>query len=78
LGADIRETADGLLIRGQPGLRGGTVDACGDHRIAMTAAVAALVCRSPVIIRDAEAVNKSYPGFYKDFTALGGTIEEVS
>lgn len=78
LGADIAETADGLVIRGRPQLDGGTVDACGDHRIAMTAAVAALACRSAVTIRNAEAVNKSYPGFFKDFAALGGAAEEVN
>ena len=78
LGADINETADGLLIRGKTSLHGGTVDACGDHRIAMTAAIASVACCRPVTVRNAEAVNKSYPDFFKDLTALGGTIEEVS
>jgi 3-phosphoshikimate 1-carboxyvinyltransferase len=77
LGADIAERPDGLVLRGKPRLTGGTVDAHGDHRIAMTAAVAALSCDGPVTIRNAEAVGKSYPGFFRDFAALGGSIEEV-
>ncbi|HHT16586.1 MAG TPA: 3-phosphoshikimate 1-carboxyvinyltransferase [Papillibacter sp.] len=77
LGADIRETRDGLVINGRPLLKGGTVSSFGDHRIAMAAAVASLICHGPVTIEGAEAVNKSYPGFFQDFAALGGTFEEV-
>jgi 3-phosphoshikimate 1-carboxyvinyltransferase len=40
----------------------------------MAAAIAATVCEKPVIIRGAEAVNKSYPGFFSDLQKLGGTI----
>lgn len=75
LGADITETDDGLIINGKKTLTGGTVHAHGDHRIAMAAAVAASVCVGPVTIENAEAVNKSYPGFFKDYAALGGTFE---
>jgi 3-phosphoshikimate 1-carboxyvinyltransferase len=77
LGADIRETRDGLVINGRPQLKGGTVSSFGDHRIAMAAAVASLICHGPVTIEGAEAVNKSYPEFFQDFAALGGTFEEV-
>ena len=56
-------------------LRGGEVDACGDHRIAMMAAVASCACAGEVVVRGAEAVNKSYPGFWRDFAALGGCVE---
>lgn len=76
LGADIKETEDGLIIRGKQQLSGGTVSSHGDHRIAMTAAIAAAACTSPVTILDAEAVNKSYPGFFADFCALGGAVRE--
>lgn len=72
LGADIEETADGLFINGKKRLRGGKVNSCGDHRIAMMAAIASTVCDGSVIIEDAEAVNKSYPTFFDDFAALGG------
>jgi len=75
LGADVRETADGLRIRGTPALAGGvTVSGCGDHRIVMTAAVAAIRCRRPATVTGAEAVDKSYPGFFRDYAALGGAV----
>ena len=66
LGADIKETDDGLFITGGKVLTGGTVSSRGDHRIAMSAAVAAVLCTNPVIISGAEAVNKSYPGFFDE------------
>ena len=72
LGGDVSETPDGLVIVGGTPLRGGEVDACGDHRIAMMAAIASAACTGEVIIRGAQAVNKSYPGFWNDFNALGG------
>ena len=77
LGAEIEELPDGLLIHGKPQLRGGAVDSWGDHRIAMAAAVAACVCREPVIIKDAQAVEKSYPGFWDDYKKLGGVLDVV-
>lgn len=67
LGGDITETPDGLIIRGVPSLRGGIVDAAGDHRIAMSGAVAATVCREAVTVVGAESVAKSYPAFWNDF-----------
>lgn len=72
LGGDARETPDGLIIRGCS-LRGGTVDGKNDHRIVMSAAVAATVCREHVTILGAGAVSKSYPRFWADFQALGGS-----
>ena len=65
LGADIKETEDGLLIRGKKELDGGTVDSFNDHRIAMSAAVAAGICSSPVIVTGAECTDKSFPGFWE-------------
>lgn len=55
-------------------LTGGTVDAKNDHRIAMAAAIASTVCTQPVTILGAECVSKSFPGFWKEFTRLGGKI----
>jgi 3-phosphoshikimate 1-carboxyvinyltransferase len=75
LGADISETADGLVINGGRPLSGGAVSSWGDHRIAMAAAVAALICDGPVVIQGAEAVSKSYPGFFDDLRSLGGSVE---
>ena len=71
LGADIREEPEGLLIRGVPSLRGGTVDSWGDHRIAMMAAIASAACQEPVTVENAQAVSKSYPGFWEDLQSLG-------
>ncbi|WP_028828578.1 3-phosphoshikimate 1-carboxyvinyltransferase [Proteocatella sphenisci] len=76
LGADIEELKEGLVINGVERLWGGEVDSWNDHRIAMALAVASTRCESPVIIRNSEAVNKSYPGFWKDFESLGGNIHE--
>ena len=77
LGAHVEETADGLIVDGARGLHGGEVDACGDHRIAMMAAIASCGCSTEVIVHGAQAVNKSYPGFWVDFNALGGCAELV-
>ena len=75
LGAQVEEREDGLVIQGRYPLRGGTVDAAGDHRIAMAAAVAAGACEAPVTITGAQAVDKSYPAFWRDLAALGKGVE---
>ncbi len=75
LGADITETDDGMIIKGKKFLSGGETDSFNDHRIAMAAAVAACRCKGNVIIRNAEAVNKSYPRFFNDFNKLGGKAD---
>jgi 3-phosphoshikimate 1-carboxyvinyltransferase len=76
LGADVTEAQNGLIIKGGKKLVGGTVSSFGDHRIAMSAAIAALVCDCPVTITEAEAVNKSYPAFFDDLAALGVIINK--
>lgn len=78
LGADIRETEDGLIVRGRTPLHGGEVDSFNDHRIAMSMAVAATIADGPVVIRGAEAVAKSYPAFYEDYEMLGGKVIKES
>lgn len=72
LGGEIAETDDGLIIKGKKILDGGETLSFNDHRIAMAAAVAACSCKGDVIIRQAEAVNKSYPAFFDDYNKLGG------
>ena len=69
LGADIEELPEGLTVR-SGALRGGTVSAQHDHRIAMAAAVAACSCTEPVTVEGWECTNKSYPRFREDFNAL--------
>ena len=72
LGADVRELPDGLVIYGNGGLKGGAlVDPFRDHRIAMSAAIAACICSEPVMIKDADCVGKSYPDFWEDLKSLG-------
>lgn len=64
-----------IFVVGSGKLAGGTVESLGDHRIAMAAAVLSCCCEGPVIIKDAECVSKSYPAFFDDFRALGGTFD---
>jgi 3-phosphoshikimate 1-carboxyvinyltransferase len=66
LGADVTETPDGLIVRGGKPLHGGVVNAYGDHRIAMSAAVASLLTDEAVTIPHAECVGKSYPAFFDE------------
>ena len=73
LGGAAEEKEDGLIIRGGK-ILGGVVDGMNDHRVVMSAAIAATVCQAPVTILGAEAADKSYPGFFEDFVRLGGKI----
>ncbi len=75
LGGSVREYPDRLVITGIGVLDGGTVDSFGDHRMAMTAACASLICKNPVTVRNAQAVSKSYPAFWEDFKSLGADIK---
>lgn len=52
--------------------KGGTVDCFGDHRIAMAALTAAVICDRPVTVNGTEALNKSYPDFMSKYASLGG------
>ena len=78
LGAEITEHPDGLTLVGKDILSGGvTVGSWNDHRIAMMAAIAATRCENPVTILGGECVEKSYPGFWRDFEALGARLELI-
>jgi 3-phosphoshikimate 1-carboxyvinyltransferase len=70
LGADIEATEDGFAVRGSGGLRGGRIDARGDHRMAMMGAVAGLASREGVEVLGMEAAAVSYPGFVEDLQRL--------
>jgi 3-phosphoshikimate 1-carboxyvinyltransferase len=71
LGAEIEATVDGFAVAGRGALRGGTLDAAGDHRLAMMGAVAGLASREGVEVAGFEAAGVSYPGFAGDLAALG-------
>jgi 3-phosphoshikimate 1-carboxyvinyltransferase len=70
LGAEIEATDDGFAVTGTGGLRGGVLDAHGDHRLAMLGAVAGLASREGVEVRGIEAAAVSYPGFVEDLDRL--------
>lgn len=74
LGANVKELPEGLIIEGVSALHGGRVDCCGDHRIAMSAAVAACISQTPVTINDCECTGKSYPDFWQHYTSLKGDV----
>jgi 3-phosphoshikimate 1-carboxyvinyltransferase len=73
LGADIEDTGDGFAVRGDgTPLRGGALDARGDHRMAMLGAVAGLASQGGVEVDGMEAAGVSYPGFEADLRVLLG------
>ncbi|MBQ9103748.1 MAG: 3-phosphoshikimate 1-carboxyvinyltransferase [Clostridia bacterium] len=77
LGATAIEKPNGIEIIGKEKLTGGKVFAYNDHRIVMSSAILSSVCINPVVIYGAEAVNKSYPDFFKELTKLGFTVKEI-
>ena len=70
LGATIKGTEDGFVVRGTGGLRGGVLHAHGDHRLAMLGAIAGLASREGVEVIGMEAAAVSYPGFAGDLARL--------
>ncbi|MCC8067156.1 MAG: 3-phosphoshikimate 1-carboxyvinyltransferase [Clostridiales bacterium] len=70
IGCPVEATPDGMIIEGGRPLHGATIDTQKDHRVAMSFAVAALACTGEMEIRDAECVNISYPGFYRDLAGV--------
>ena len=75
LGGKAFIDGDTLIVEGT-GYQGGIVDALNDHRIAMSAAIAATICTKPVTILNAHEVKKSYPAFWEDYHKLGGNYEQ--
>jgi 3-phosphoshikimate 1-carboxyvinyltransferase len=77
LGGKAVETEDGITVFGSGSLEGGTANGANDHRIVMAAATAATACNKNVIIKGAQAINKSYPTFFSDFSKLGGITNVI-
>ena len=73
LGGRAQATADGLRIWGVPQLQGGVAQGKNDHRVVMALAAAGLRCAGTLAVTDAQSIRKSYPGFFRDFTTLGGS-----
>ncbi len=82
LGANARPTADGMVIEGRGGeaacLSGGRIDSRGDHRIAMSFAVASLRAACPIEIDDVANVNTSFPGFARLASGVGLSVRDPS
>ena len=74
MGIAIDLAGDNMLVRGGA-VKGARVHARHDHRIAMACAVAALRADRELIIEDAQAIDKSYPDFYRDLQQMGGEIK---
>ncbi|HNT65196.1 MAG TPA: 3-phosphoshikimate 1-carboxyvinyltransferase [bacterium] len=65
MGADIRENKDGCVIKGPTPLHGCTIDSLGDHRIAMSFAIAGLIADEKTVIKNSECIDVSFPGFFE-------------
>ncbi len=74
LGIEITLQDDLMIIKGGTGIKSATVHSHHDHRIAMACAVAGLCADGVVVIQEADAINKSYPGFYEHLKQLGASI----
>jgi 3-phosphoshikimate 1-carboxyvinyltransferase len=75
IGVSIEESADGFSIRGGSPIRGGTADSHGDHRLAMSLAVAGMVSKNGVEVERPECIGESFPGFAPLFNGLGAQLE---
>ncbi len=70
LGVQVTEHEDGCTIHGKAFIRGGKAKSYGDHRTAMSMAIAGLLSQEGVEIEDIDCVSTSYPGFFEDLAAL--------
>ncbi|SUP44061.1 3-phosphoshikimate 1-carboxyvinyltransferase [Veillonella criceti] len=77
LGGQARVEGDNLYITGTGQLLGGAVHSHKDHRLVMAATLMALISEEPVIITDSDAINKSYPLFFKHWNQLGGQAQHT-
>ena len=77
LGGRVEEGPDFLTITGVPRLTGGRAEGYNDHRIVMALSMAALGCEAPVTVTDAQSVAKSWPAFFEDYRAIGGTAHVI-
>ena len=73
LGIRIDESPDGAVVQGGR-FTGGTVDSFGDHRVAMSLAIAGTIAEAAVIVRDVDAVETSFPGFAECLDGIGASI----
>jgi 3-phosphoshikimate 1-carboxyvinyltransferase len=80
MGVEHRMLPDGMRIHGRsegPVFRGGGIDSCGDHRIAMSFSIASLRAAAPIVIRDVANVATSFPGFVPLARSIGLDLVEL-
>ncbi len=70
MGADIEEREDGLVVKGPAKLKGAVTESYSDHRMAMSLAIAALLAEGKTVIKNAECIDISFPGFEKTLNKL--------
>ena len=70
LGASVEERPDGMVIHGGRDLTGAECQSYGDHRIAMTMAIAGMLAKGQTVVKEAEAAGVSYPGFWDTLSEL--------
>ncbi len=75
LGVKANGLADGLDVSGPASFQAGEFESGGDHRVAMSMAIAATLCPRPSLIKDVECVQTSYPNFFKQLAGLGARVE---
>jgi len=73
LGIEVEESENGAIVQGGS-FAGGDVESCGDHRIAMSFAVAGTIANDVVTVQDVAAVDTSFPGFCNRLTSIGADI----
>jgi 3-phosphoshikimate 1-carboxyvinyltransferase len=75
MGVEVEERPDGMVIEGRGRLRPAVLESEGDHRLAMAWAVAGLAAEAETTVAGAEAVDISYPAFWRDLSSLGGKVD---
>ena len=75
MGVGVTEGKDSITVVGG-NVFGGSVDGANDHRIVMAFSVAASFAQGETVISHSEAVGKSYPEFFRDFSKIGGKVNE--
>jgi len=78
IGGKVVTLNDGIVILPVKEFHGGIVNSYNDHRIVMAVAIASTKSKAPIIIKGAESVDKSYPGFFGEFNTLGGNSYVIS
>lgn len=74
MGASIRESLDGLIVKGPTPLKGAVLDPHDDHRIAMAGVIAGLIADGITVMESIECVGKSYPEFIQNMQMIGAQI----